>query len=171
MPPKKSKPATTGRTAKRSRASGAVRPRIRHTGPSLDNLLNEASRRSKAELRRVVSAEGVPVEFWRVLEALADEKGRSMSELAEAIGMQLPATSKVIDRMTDAALIQRSIDPADQRRVILHISDFGLRKVDLLRDEMREHRSRKGRGFGAASEKQLRELLTQFIRAQRQAAE
>ena len=86
--------------------------------PSLHSLLNQASRRMTSELRRVVSAEGLPVEFWRVLEVLADERGRSMSELAGQIGMQMPATSKVVDRMVEAALIQRSADPADQRRVI-----------------------------------------------------
>ena len=138
--------------------------------PSLHSLLNQASRRMTSELRRVVSAEGLPVEFWRVLEALADERGRSMSELAGQIGMQMPATSKVVDRMVEAALIQRSADPADQRRVILHISDFGIQKFGALGAEMREHRSRLETAFGVRQEERLRQLLKAFIEAHRREA-
>lgn len=139
--------------------------------PSLHSLLNQANRRATADLRRVVSTEGVPVEFWRVLEVLADERGRSMSDLAEGSGMQMSATSKLVDRMAEAALIQRSADPHDQRRVILHISDFGLQKVNALRGDLRQRRDRFETRFSATRERQLRELLTDFIRAQHQAAE
>lgn len=144
------------------------RPRKRT--PSLHNLLNEANRRVTSDLRRVVGAKGVPVEFWRVLEVMADERGRSMSELAEESGMQMPATSKLVDRMTDAALLQRSIDLEDHRRVILHISDFGLEKVRALTDDIQRQRDRLEVQFSASREKQLRELLADFIRAQHQAS-
>ena len=139
--------------------------------PSLHSLLNQASRRMTSELRRVAGAEGLPVEFWRVLEVLADERGRSMSELAEQTGMQMPATSKVVDRMTEAALIQRSADPADQRRVILHISDFGLQKFNSLGAEMQEHRSRFESAFDSRQEERLRLLLSEFIQAHRREVE
>ena len=149
-------------------------PRRRHAAPanpSLHSLLNQASRRMTSELRRVVSAEGLPVEFWRVLEVLADERGRSMSELADQTGMQMPATSKVVDRMTEAALIQRSADPADQRRVILHISDFGIQKFNALGDEMRQHRSRLESTFSPDQEERLRLHLREFIQAHQRGAE
>jgi DNA-binding MarR family transcriptional regulator len=137
------------------------------SGPSLHNLLNQAYREATSEMRRMMSSEGLPVEFWRVLEVLADERGRSMSELAAEMGMQLPATSKLVDRMTEAALVQRSADPADQRRVILHISDFGLQKASALERDVRPHRDRIGRAFGPERQAQLTELLQDFIRAHR----
>lgn len=139
--------------------------------PSLHGLLYQANRRATAELRRLAGAEGLPVEFWRVLEVLADEQGRSMSALAEAAGMQMPATSKLIDRMVDAALVQRSMDPNDQRRVVLHISDFGLQKVDALRAEMAQHRRWVESSLSAPRARQLRELLQDFIKAHQQATE
>jgi DNA-binding MarR family transcriptional regulator len=147
------------------------RRRGRAAGPSLHSLLSQASRRVTTDLRRVVGAEGLPVEFWRVLEVLADERGHTMSELAEQAGMQMPATSKLIDRMTEAALVQRSADPEDQRRVILHISDFGLLKFQALGADVELHRSRIETTFGARREEQLRTLLQDFIQAHRQAAE
>lgn len=136
-------------------------------GPSLHSLLSQASRRVTSDLRRVVGAEGLPVEFWRILEVLADERGHTMTELAKQAGMQLSATSKLVDRMTEAALVQRSADPEDQRRVILHISDFGLQRFLDLGADVRQHRSRLESSFGAEREEQLRELLSDFIRVHR----
>jgi len=144
--------------------------RTKNAGASLQSLLSQASRRVTSDLRRVVGVAGVPVEFWRVLEVLADERGHTMSDVAEKAGMQMPATSKLIDRMTEAALVQRSADPDDQRRVILHISDFGLLKFESLGADVRQHRSRLESTFGAEREAQLRELLQDFIKAHRQSA-
>jgi DNA-binding MarR family transcriptional regulator len=139
--------------------------------PSLHRLLYQASRQAIDNLRRVVEAEGVPVEFWRVLEVLADERGRSMSALAEEAGMRMSATSKLIDRMTDAALVQRSVDPTDQRRVILYISDFGLQKVAHLCTQVDQNLCQIQASLSPPREKQLRKLLQEFIQAQRQEAE
>ena len=149
-----SKPASSGRPARMS----------------LHALLGQASRQVTAELRRTVAAEGLPVEFWPVLELLADEQGRNMSVLAREIGMQMPATSKIIDRMVEAALVQRSADPADQRRVILHISDFGLLKVAALHQDIRLQRDRLHSRFGAVRERQLKALLSEFIQANQSAS-
>ena len=136
-------------------------------GPALHSLLSQASRQATLDLRRLVGTEGLPAEFWRVLEVLADEQGWSMSALAEQAGMQLPATCKLVDRMTEAALVQRAVDPQDQRRVILHISDLGLQKVAALRADVRAHQDRLRDNFGPEREAQLRALLSAFIQAHR----
>ena len=143
------------------------RLKISTHGSRLQILLNQANRKATAELRRTVSTQRLPVEFWRMLEVLADERGRSVSELADLAGMQMSATSKLVDRMAEAALLQRSADPADQRRVILHISDFGLQKVSSLKDEVRRHRDRLCETFGPERQAQLTELLQDFILAHR----
>jgi DNA-binding MarR family transcriptional regulator len=138
--------------------------------PSLDSLLHMAHRQSMADLRRVIGAEGMPAEFWRVLEVLGDERGRTMSALAQQAGMQMPATSKVIDRMVDAALVQRAADPQDQRKVILYISEFGLQRIAALRDGVDAQRRRRSDHWSPKREEQLRQLLGEFIEVQRRAA-
>ena len=143
------------------------RKRRSPTEHNLHSLLSHASRQATSELRRVIGAEGIPVEFWRILEVLSDEYGRSMSELADEAGMLLPATSKLVDRMTEAALIQRSADPDDHRRVILHISDFGLQKVAALDSDVERLRTRIGRHFNLEQQTQLKRLLKDFIDAHR----
>ncbi len=134
--------------------------------PTLQNLLYQASREAVVDLGRVVGSKGMPVASWRALEVLSDEQGRTMSVLAAETGMLMPATSKLVDRMIDAALIQRSIDPADNRRVVLHISDLGLAKVAELKDELQARRDWLQRKMTPARVRQLRSLLLEFIRVQ-----
>lgn len=132
--------------------------------PSLQVLLTEASRRATADLERVVGREGLPVEFWRVLEVLADESGRSMSGLAEAVSMKLPSLSKLIDRMVAQALVQRAPDPVDQRRVLVYISDVGLAKVRGLEGRVRRQRTSLESALGPQGGRELRRLLETLIR-------
>ncbi len=131
--------------------------------PSLETLLSEASRRATADLERVLGSEGLPVEHWRVLEVLADENGRAMTALADAVAMKLPSLSKLIDRMVASALVQRAPDPQDQRRVLVYISDVGLAKVRQLRGPVRKQRSTLEASLGAEG-RELRRLLQAFLR-------
>ena len=142
----------------RKRLSGAG------DAPSLAVLLTEASRRASAELERVLSPEGLPVDQWRVLERLADGRGLTMSALADELDMKLPALSKLIDRMVGAALVQRAQDPADQRRVLVYVSDIGLEKHRLLRARVRRTRQDLETRLGDARGRALRRLLEDFLR-------
>jgi len=131
---------------------------------SLQSLLTEASRRATADLERVLGKEGLPVECWRVLEVLADEGGRSMSALADAVSMKLPSLSKLIDRMVAQALVQRAPDPQDQRRVLVYISDLGLAKFAGLKISVQRQRSSLESSLGTQAGRELKRLLQAFIR-------
>ncbi|HYS14440.1 MAG TPA: MarR family transcriptional regulator [Burkholderiaceae bacterium] len=131
--------------------------------PSLQTLLSEASRKATADLARVLRPKGVPVEYWRVLEVLADENGRSMSALADAVSMRLPTLSKLIDRLVADALVQRAADPQDLRRVLVYISDPGLQLVTDLRDKVRRQRSALDALLGQEHGAALKRLLAAFI--------
>lgn len=134
------------------------------SAPSLQTLLTEASRKATADLERVLRPKGVPVEYWRVLEVLADENGRPMSAVAEALSMRLPTLSKLIDRMVADALVQRAPDPQDLRRVLVYISDPGLELVNGLRDKVRRQRLALEASLGQEHGAALKRLLAAFIR-------
>jgi MarR family transcriptional regulator, organic hydroperoxide resistance regulator len=135
--------------------------------PSLARLLSEASRSASADLERVLGTEGLPVDQWRVLERLADGAGRTMTALADEVDMKLPSLSKLIDRMVGAALVQRAQDPADQRRVLVYVSDIGLEKHRLLRGRVRRQRQDIETRLGDTHGRELRRLLEAFIQNQR----
>lgn len=130
---------------------------------SLPSLLAEATRRATADLRRLLDERGLPMEQWRVLEALGDERGRSMSELAEAVEMKLPSLSKLIDRMVSSALVQRALDPADQRRVLVYVSDIGLAKLRGLRGPVARELSSIETALDRDDRDTLKRLLQAFI--------
>lgn len=93
---------------------------------SLPYLLAQAHRAVHGELDAALKQENLPVEHWRVLRALDDGQGRTMSELSKLVLMTMSALSKVVDRMASRALVHRKQDAEDQRRVLVYISDFGL---------------------------------------------
>lgn len=97
----------------------------------LSYLLARAHRRVHGGLNAILKDKAVPVEQWRILQALSDGQGRAMGDLAEAVLMNHPALTKTIDRMITRALVHRRHDLDDSRRVLVFISEFG---QDLLTD-------------------------------------
>ena len=87
--------------------------------------LAQANRGVHLRFGELLKAEGIQVEHWRILEVLSDESGRSMGELAEAVLMNHPALTKMIDRMVAAGIVHRSLDPADNRRVLVFCDGQG----------------------------------------------
>ncbi|AWS41541.1 MarR family winged helix-turn-helix transcriptional regulator [Streptosporangium sp. 'caverna'] len=98
-------------------------------GSSLAYLLSRAERSVNRGLAAAVTAEEITVEQWRILRALADGRGHSMGDLAEAVLMPHPTLTKAIDRLIDRSLVYRGHDPADRRKVAVFVADRG---ADLL---------------------------------------
>jgi DNA-binding MarR family transcriptional regulator len=132
-------------------------------GSVLLGLLSEAAREANAEVARGIAHSGLPYEQWRVLEVLADENGRSIGALARAVSMKISALSKLVDRMVAAALVQRTHDPEDQRRVLVYISDIGLERFRELADPVRQGRAAIDSRLGARQGRELERLLREFI--------
>ena len=88
-------------------------------------LLAQANREINRQLESRLSQEGVPVEQWRILKVLSDGDGHSMGELADAVLLNHPTLTKMIDRMVSDALVYRVQDPEDRRKVLMFSSDRG----------------------------------------------
>jgi DNA-binding MarR family transcriptional regulator len=82
-----------------------------------------ASRRLAAALE--AGAAGATVEQWRALNLLADGAGHTMTELADYVLAPAPTATKLIDRLVADNLVYRHPDPADRRRVLVHLTDRG----------------------------------------------
>ncbi|HJT56793.1 MAG TPA: MarR family transcriptional regulator [Ktedonobacteraceae bacterium] len=69
------------------------------------------------------------------LKGLPEGRKATVGELAERLQIQHHSTVELIDRMVENDLIQRNRDDADQRRVIIKLTNEGqevLRKLSLL---------------------------------------
>ncbi|WP_327287109.1 MarR family winged helix-turn-helix transcriptional regulator [Streptomyces sp. NBC_01198] len=97
----------------------------RQPGRDLALVLSRAERLMVARLSVLLAAEDCSVEQWRVLSAVADGCGRSMTEIADHALMPAPSLTKLVDRMVADNLVYRRADPGDRRRVLLHLAARG----------------------------------------------
>jgi len=76
------------------------------------------------EMRRDAATTLTMAQF-RTLAFLNRHGVASVSEIADFLGLGLPATSKIVDGLVTAKAISRRGDPNDRRRVLLEISVAG----------------------------------------------
>lgn len=126
-------------------------------------LLAQANREINRQLEARLSVEGVPVERWRILKVLSNGNGRSMGELADAVLLNHPTLTKIIDRMAADALVYRISDPQDRRKVLIFSSERGkelARRLDPLVQSQEEHITG---SYGDAATSELKRLLETLI--------
>lgn len=126
-------------------------------------LLAQADRQVHRQLDARLKAAGVPVEQWRVLKVLSDANGSSMGDLADAVLMNHPTLTKIIDRMVSNALVYRRPDALDGRRVLIFLSDRGRELVAELDHMAIRHQAEIVRSYGDDKAAQLKDLLEHFI--------
>jgi MarR family transcriptional regulator, organic hydroperoxide resistance regulator len=131
----------------------------------LSYLLSEADRQVNRRLAEALAAEAVSVEQWRILRALSDGHGHSMTDLAEAVLMPHPTLTKAVDRLVDNALVYRRQDVNDRRRVAVYLSDLGHDLVARLDRRAAEHHTAVAAVYGAARTERLMRELEALVRS------
>jgi DNA-binding MarR family transcriptional regulator len=63
---------------------------------------------------------------------------QTVSELAEALGLSLPAASRLAGELEDHRLVERSEDPADRRRTVVRLHPATKEAVDTWLERRRE---------------------------------
>ncbi|MEV0585929.1 MarR family transcriptional regulator [Nonomuraea sp. NPDC050310] len=134
-------------------------------GASLAYLLSRAERSVNRALATALSAEGVTVEQWRILRALADGQGHSMGELAVAVLMPHPTLTKAVDRLIDAALVYRGPCAGDRRRVAVFLADRGVDLLARVEGTVAEHHRDIEAAYGPDRTGRLMTDLDDLIRA------
>ncbi len=86
-----------------------------------------------------------------------------MGDLAEDVFMTLSALSKNIDKMVTRALVYRVQDIEDQRRVLVHISQFGADAFNAVQQDMQEYHLSLTTRLGKRGTKSLTRLLKTIV--------
>jgi DNA-binding MarR family transcriptional regulator len=134
-------------------------------GSSLAYLLSRAERSVNRGLATVLAAEEVSVDQWRILQALADGRGHSMGDLAEAALMPHPTLTKAVDRLVDRAFVYRGHDPADRRKVAVFLADRGSDLLSRLEAGIAEHHRAILATYGSVRTEQLMRELELLVRS------
>jgi MarR family transcriptional regulator, transcriptional regulator for hemolysin len=77
--------------------------------------IGETSRMMRRYYDREVAGLGVTSAQWRVLLRLAREPGLKQVELAERMDVEPITACRIVDRLEEAALVERQRDPDDRR--------------------------------------------------------
>jgi DNA-binding MarR family transcriptional regulator len=99
----------------------------------------------------------------RMLEALAAASGPlSIGEIADAVGVDQPRASRLVQQAVQLDLARREIDPHDARRTRVALTDAGTALVRGFRGERREAMDAALEGFTDAERAELARLLTKL---------
>ena len=77
------------------------------------------------QINTALGTEELSVEQWSVLDHLDRGGPCTMSALAAATGINGATLTRIADRLVSRALIYRSADSGDRRRVLVHLSERG----------------------------------------------
>ncbi len=86
-----------------------------------------------------------------------------MGELAAAGLLSLPTATRIIDRMVSEALVYRAPDPEDRRRVLIFVSDKGVRVWAAVKKSVDRHQRAMADQYGDAWMRELLSKLSMLI--------
>lgn len=105
-------------------------------GPDTVQLMEQFRAIAHASHNRTnarMSAAGLSLARFRVLQALASGGRIRMNELSAALGVVPRTVTTIIDALENDRLVARLADPADRRATLLEITEEGLSQLRRLR--------------------------------------
>jgi DNA-binding MarR family transcriptional regulator len=126
-------------------------------------LLARASAGISAQFHARLKTHGLQVPEWRVLASLSDGDGMTIGELATLALQRQPTMTKIIDRMTEAGLVERRPDDSDRRKVRIFISDDGRRRVDAALADAKAHEREVLADYSPAEAAQMKSMLRTLL--------
>lgn len=107
------------------------------TPTTLDDMLlyvlwQYQARAGSLVTRMCESEFGVTRREWRLLAHLAPNEGIVSSQLAERTGLDRARTSRVLTKLAQKNLVQRTPRPGDRRQVLVRLTEEGRRLHDAL---------------------------------------
>lgn len=100
-------------------------PRTGLPAEPLTRLLTRAVRTVTNRVEGVLRPEGLSLDQWLVIEALAAQRGLTMAELAARTMVTGPTLTRVVDRLVGTATAYREVDAEDRRKVRVYLSPRG----------------------------------------------
>jgi DNA-binding MarR family transcriptional regulator len=101
--------------------------------------IGETAHTLRKAFSRRAAALGVTGAQWKVLFKLSRKPGLRQVELADMLDIEPITLTRILDRLQEAGLIERSPDPADRRAWRLHVTAKAkplVAKLQAIADEM-----------------------------------
>jgi DNA-binding MarR family transcriptional regulator len=124
-------------------------------------ILGRRIRRNHMALVHEVAPE-LGVNGYALFEALADEPDRRQSDLAEAIGTDKGALSRLVGELEALGLVERTPDPSDGRAQLVRLTDEGAKRMWRLLERRRDFFETRLDGWSAPDLEQLAAGLARY---------
>ena len=138
------------------------------THRNLPRLLLQARESVMAHTRPLLREHGLSDQQWRVLRVLGELGTVETGRVAREAFILGPSLTGVLARMERDGLIQRTKDPADQRRTGVSATTEGLELVKRLSREIAQHYADLEETYGKGKLVELYKLLDELIALERQ---
>lgn len=106
---------------------------------------------------------------FRMLEALAaaeaDDRQLSVSSLAQAIGVDQPRASRLVQEGVERGLVRRVPDPSDARRALIRLTAAGRSQLGEVQSHRRSAVESALAGFTPEEARTFAELFDRFVRS------
>ncbi|UWS80565.1 MarR family transcriptional regulator [Phaeobacter sp. G2] len=129
----------------------------------LSYSLATAHRKVHGALSKRLREFNVQVEAWRVMEILEAGAKLTMGDLAEAVLMNPPTLTKLVDRMVSDGIVHRQMASVDQRQVNLVLTDLGRKRVEQIREQARLEDDAIFNKIGSEKADLLRKILGELV--------
>ena len=139
------------------------RPKGQFTDDYLLYLLALASHQASGEFHAQLKGLGVPVRTWRVLGALSDVDGMTVSELARHVLTNQPTLTKIVDRMARDGLVERTATLGDRRKVLVRITERGRERAADLKRRAKDHEAEVLAAYDPTEAAHLKTMLRTLI--------
>ncbi|MFF1252674.1 MarR family winged helix-turn-helix transcriptional regulator [Pseudarthrobacter sp. NPDC058329] len=96
---------------------------------SIANSLN-AAHALEHEMNQILAEDGLRLNLWRIMHALATTPGMLMGELASRLTIPAATVSRLIDELTDGAIVFRRPAPDDRRKAVVYLSRAGYERLE-----------------------------------------
>ena len=127
-------------------------------------LLGQAARRAHDLVTEALAPDGVGRQHYAVLASLAEDGPASQAELGRRLWLDRSDTHAIVSDLERSGLIQRTTDPADQRRKVVTITAAGKRTLKQLQRRIQSAQEQILEPLGAEEREQLIALLTRIGR-------
>jgi DNA-binding MarR family transcriptional regulator len=129
----------------------------------LPELIRGVNRRLEQMLEAELKPRSISIHQYRVLEALTEQNGLPMGDLATRLVLDGPTLTKIIDRMVESAQVYRAPDPHDRRRVLIFLSQRGAEQFKDIGPVIKSIQQRLLNRLGASDATVLTSLLSELL--------
>lgn len=133
----------------------------------LPALLGQAWYLVSTQFHAIVEQHGLSVLEWRVLSTLASQGGMSISALAQMTVSKQPTVTRLLLRLEEQGLVERSTSLDDRRFTLVRVTRSGRRLVSGLIELAQRHEAEILSGIDADKAEVLKQILQELIEQHR----